>query len=138
VNDADAVPPLVAVISHMLWERHFERSPDVVGRAMKVNGVTVTIVGVAPRRFAGARTGGSQMRVWLPLSTRPQLQRTTSTLASYDDARLGLAARLAPGVRAEQARSIVEAARTSKNALRNRGQSCRRTETGVAGASTSA
>ena len=98
-NDADSAPPLVAVISHVLWERHFERSPDVIGREMKVNGVTVTIVGVAPRRFAGARTGGSQMRVWLPLSTRPQLQRTASTLTSYDDARYGLAARLQPGVR---------------------------------------
>ena len=75
-NDADPAPPLVAVISHLLWERHYERSPDVIGRSMKVNGVAVTIVGVAPRRFAGARTGGSQMRVWLPLSTRPQVQRT--------------------------------------------------------------
>jgi putative ABC transport system permease protein len=108
-NDADAAPPLVAVISHVLWERHFERSPDVIGRTMKVNGVTVTIVGVAPRRFAGARTGGSQMRVWLPLSTRPEVQRTTSTLTSYDDARLGLAARLLPGVRADQTGSTVEA-----------------------------
>ena len=97
------------MISHVLWERHFERSPDVIGRAMKVNGVTVTIVGVAPRRFAGARTGGSQMRVWLPLSTRPQVQRTASTLASYDDARLGLAARLQPGVRADQTGPTVEA-----------------------------
>ena len=68
-TDDAAAPPLVAVISHVLWESHFERSPDVIGRAMKVNGVTVTIVGVAPRRFAGARTGGSQIRVWLPLST---------------------------------------------------------------------
>ena len=108
-NDADSAPPLVAVISHVLWERHFERSPDVIGRAMKVNGVTVTIVGVAPRRFAGARTGGSQMRVWLPLSTRPQVQRTTSTLTSYDDARFGLAARLQPGVRADQTGPTVEA-----------------------------
>ena len=108
-NDADPAPPLVAVISHVLWERHFERSPDVIGRAMKVNGVTVTIVGVAPRRFAGARTGGSQMRVWLPLSTRPQVQRTTSTLTSYDDARFGLAARLQPGVRADQTGPTVEA-----------------------------
>ena len=115
-NDADPSPPLVAVISHVLWERHFERSPDVIGRAMKVNGVTVTIVGVAPRRFAGARTGGSQMRVWLPLSTRPQVQHTPSTLTSYDDARLGLAARLQPGVRAEQAGPAVEAiaARTAQ------------------------
>jgi predicted permease len=108
-DDADPAPSLIAVISHLLWERHFERSPDVIGRAMKVNGVTVTIVGVAPRRFAGARTGGSQMRVWLPLSTRPQVQRTASTLTSYDDARYGLAARLQPGVRPDQARPTVEA-----------------------------
>ncbi len=107
-NDADAAPPLVAVISHVLWERHFERSADVIGRAMKVNGITVTIVGVAPRRFAGARTGGSHMPVWLPLSARPQMQRTASTLTSYDDARLGLAARLQPGVRVDQARATVE------------------------------
>ena len=108
-NDADSAPPLIAVISHVLWERHFERSPDVIGREMKVNGVTVTIVGVAPRRFAGARTGGSQMRVWLPLSTRPQVQHTTSALTSYDDARFGLAARLQPGVRADQTGPTVEA-----------------------------
>jgi predicted permease len=111
-NDAESAPPLVAVISHVLWERHFERSPDVIGREMKVNGVTVTIVGVAPRRFAGARTGGSQMRVWLPLSTRPQVQRTASTLTSYDDARFGLAARLQPGVRADQTGPTVEAIAT--------------------------
>ncbi len=107
-NDADSSPPLVAVISRVLWEKHFERSPNVNGRTMKVNGVTVTIVGVAPRRFSGARTGGSQMRVWLPLSTRPQLQRMASTLTSYDDARFGLVARLQPGVRADQAAPSVE------------------------------
>jgi predicted permease len=79
----------------------------------------VTIVGVAPRRFAGARTGGSQMRIWLPLSTRPQVQHTASTLASYDDARLGLVARLQPGVRADQAGPTVSAiaARTAQQAL---------------------
>ena len=108
-NDADPAPPLVAVISHVLWERHFDRSPDAIGRAMKVNGVTVTIVGVAPRRFAGARTGGSQMRVWLPLGARPLVQRTAPTLTSYDDARFGLIARLSPGVRAEQTGPTVEA-----------------------------
>ncbi len=108
-NDADPAPPPVAVISHVLWQRHFDRSPDVIGRTMKVNGVTVTIVGVAPRRFAGARTGGSQMRVWLPLSMRPQVQRTAPNLTSYVDARLGLAARLQPGLRADQAGPTVAA-----------------------------
>ena len=109
-NDADPAPPPVAVISHVLWQRHFDRSPDVIGRTMKVNGVTVTVVGVAPRRFAGARTGGSQMRVWLPLSMRPQVQGTAANFTtSYADARLGLVARLQPGVRADQAGPTVAA-----------------------------
>ena len=71
-----AQPQLVAVISHVVWDRYFGRAPDVVGRTLKVNDVPVTIVGVAPRRFAGARTGGSQVRVWLPLGARPFVQRT--------------------------------------------------------------
>jgi predicted permease len=49
------------------------------------------------------------MRVWLPLSARPQVQRAVSILASYNDAPFGLVARLQPGVRAEETRSIVEA-----------------------------
>jgi predicted permease len=122
-DDADPAPPLVAVISHPLWERHFERSPDVIGRTMKVNSIAVTIAGVAPRRFAGARTGGSQMRVWLPLSTRSQVQRAAPALSSYDDARYGLVARLQPGVGMEQAKPAVEliAARAARQMITGSG-----------------
>ena len=63
-------PQLVCVISHVVWDQYFGRAPDVVGRTLKVNDVPVTIVGVAPRRFSGARTGGSLVRVWLPLNAR--------------------------------------------------------------------
>jgi predicted permease len=70
---------------------------------LKINDTTVTVVGVAPRRFSGARTGGSLMRVWLPISTRPLVQRAATDLRSYDPACLGLAARLQPGVIASQA-----------------------------------
>lgn len=107
-NDADPAPRLVAVISDALWTAHFERARDVIGRSMKVNGIEVTIVGVAPRRFAGARTGGSQMRVWLPLNTRPQVQRARPTLHDREDARFSLVARLQPGVRPEHATPIAE------------------------------
>jgi putative ABC transport system permease protein len=120
-RDADASPPMVAVISHVVWERHFASAPDVIGRSMKVNGFPVTIAGVAPRRFAGARTGGSHMRVWLPLSTRPLLQRTTPSLASYDDARFGIVARLQPGVRAEEANPTVQAIATRSSQQTTRG-----------------
>ena len=59
-----------AVISDVVWDRVFDCAPDVVGKTINVNDVTISIVGVAPKRFAGARVGGSQMRVWLPLNAR--------------------------------------------------------------------
>ena len=121
VPDEDAAPPLVAVISHVLWDRYFGGAPDVVGKTLKVNAIPVTIVGVAPRRFAGARTGGSQVRVWLPLSARRLLQPgTASDLTSYDAAVFGLVARLAPGIHVGQTLPTVQAiaARSARQSAR--------------------
>ncbi len=42
----------VAVISHRLWERDFQRVSDIVGRRVVVSGAPFTIVGVAPERFS--------------------------------------------------------------------------------------
>ena len=120
-SDTPSSPPLVAVISHVVWEKHFDRAPDIVGRTLKVNGVPVTIAGVAPRRFVGARTGGSQVRVWVPLGARPVLQRGTSfDLGSYDAATFGIVARLQPGGTPEETRPTVEAiaARAAREATR--------------------
>jgi predicted permease len=109
LRDDDPAPPLVAVISDALWARYYDRSTDAIGRTMKVNDVPVTIVGVAPRRFAGARTGGSHIRVWLPLATRPQLQRADPILTNDDAAIFGVIGRLAPGVRVEDTAPTVSA-----------------------------
>jgi predicted permease len=107
--DAGGNPPLAAVISYVVWERCFGLAPDVVGRSLKVNDTAVTVVGVAPRRFSGARTGGSQMRVWLPLNARAIVQRVPIDLTGHDSACLGLAARLRPGVARDRALPAVEA-----------------------------
>jgi len=102
--------PHVAVISHALWRRHFSRSPDVIGRTVKLNEVPVTIVGVAPPRFLGATTWGTEHRLWLPLYARAAVQRgSASALASHDSAFLGMAARLQPDVSVEQANAVVQA-----------------------------
>jgi putative ABC transport system permease protein len=109
VADEDASRP-VAVISHALWERHLASAPDVIGQVIEVNNVAVNIVGVAPRTFTGARTGGSQVRVWLPLGTRPIVQPgAAATLASHDSALFGIAARLRPSIEPAQALAAVQA-----------------------------
>jgi predicted permease len=108
-RDDAAAPELHVVISHVVWDRYYGRAQDVIGRTMRVNDVPLTIVGVAPRRFNGARSGGSQVRVWVPLNARPVVQRTAPALAGYDTAIYGLLGRLQPGVRPEQALPIVQA-----------------------------
>ncbi|HEY8468256.1 MAG TPA: ABC transporter permease [Longimicrobiales bacterium] len=55
----------VAVISHEYWERRFGRDTGVLGRTLMLNGVAVTIVGVAPPGFRGVDLGRPD--VWLPL-----------------------------------------------------------------------
>ena len=51
---AEYVPagPRVAVISHAIWQTHFQNAPDVVGRAIRLNDEPVTIVGVLPQSFS--------------------------------------------------------------------------------------
>jgi predicted permease len=103
VGDDDPAAPLVAVISDWIWSRYYGRSPAAVGSTIKVNGVPVTVVGVAPSRFAGARSGGSPVRVWLPLGTRALVQQTGEPVfTSYDVSIFGIVARLAPGVEAAE------------------------------------
>jgi putative ABC transport system permease protein len=116
-------PQLVAVISHALWERYFDRAADVIGKTVKVGEQAVTISGVAPPRFSGTAMGGSQLRLWLPLSARSVMHPGASATAftSYDSTFLGVAARLRPGVSLEQALPTVQgiAARTTTERARS-------------------
>ncbi len=62
----------IAVISYNYWTRRFARNPDVLGKALYVNGVPITIVGVAAEGFEGVEAGGST-DFWIPLQSRPEL-----------------------------------------------------------------
>ena len=59
-----AVP--VAVIAHATWRRLFNEDPAAVGQTVMVNGVSMTVVGVAPPRFSGIDKGRYDLAVWLP------------------------------------------------------------------------
>lgn len=93
--------PLVAVIAHALAERWAAGGRDVVGTTISVNGLPVTIVGIAPPEFAGThaadlldpREGPPQ--VWLPLGAAAGL-RAADALRTVGDGWLGLVGRLAP------------------------------------------
>src|SRR6476469_2221003 len=57
----------VAVVSDAFWRRALNSSDVAVGQTVVLNGISVTIVGVAERQFVGMWTD-SEADVWLPLN----------------------------------------------------------------------
>jgi predicted permease len=55
------------VISYGFWQREFNGSPDAVGHAVVVNGLPMTIVGIAPRDFQGTQPELSEDG-WIPVT----------------------------------------------------------------------
>ncbi|HSA54699.1 MAG TPA: ADOP family duplicated permease [Gemmatimonadaceae bacterium] len=98
-DDRRTDAPPHAVISHGLWMRAFGGRDDVVGQSIGANGLTFTIVGVAPPRFVGHETTENWPDVWLPLALRERLFPPDSPMGdvrnwqSWD-----VVARLAPGI----------------------------------------
>lgn len=69
-DHAGAAP--VVVISYAYWSSRFGRDPSVVGKAIVVNGVPFTLVGVAAPEFFGLLPG-HPTDAWIPLATHPQV-----------------------------------------------------------------
>ena len=70
-DDASPGQGPVAVISYGLWEREFGASPAVLGRVIKLNEVSLTIVGVNPKGFTGAKSTQQSPDIFVPMSMQP-------------------------------------------------------------------
>src|ERR1051325_11233337 len=58
--------PLVCVISDKLWQRVFNRDPNVLGKAVNFGNQPYTVIGVMPPQMFSPRT----VEVWFPLPRR--------------------------------------------------------------------
>jgi predicted permease len=99
----------VAVLSYGYWTRRFDRKQNVIGQAIFVNGVPMTVVGVAAQHFYGVESGGTATDLWIPLQNRPELNpwgvptTTNSLYGSPNWWAMMLMVRLRPGVTQAQA-----------------------------------
>ncbi len=97
----------VAVISDRLWRGKLNSDPKVIGRSLRLNGKSITIVGVAPKRFLGVFPI-APADVFVPVtsggSIAPELGG--GALHRREVAIFRVVGRLAPGV----ARTAAEAA----------------------------
>ena len=89
----DESSPSVAVLSHGLWQRAFGGAPDAIGRAVRVGGDILTIIGVMPAGIALPR----RAELWAPIPFGDPLYR------SRDAHFLRPIGRLRPGVALAQA-----------------------------------
>src|SRR5271157_642698 len=102
-RDAPGAFP-IAVISHRLWTTQFGADPGIVGRAVRINGRPLTVVGVTAPDFRGTY-GGAAFDVWVPLSMILEMGALNTWAADDWNARfLDVIVRLKPGVTIEQAR----------------------------------
>jgi predicted permease len=99
----------VAVLSYEYWTRRFVRNPSVIGQAIYIKGVPFTMIGVAPREFAGVGEG-EPTDIWIPFQTRSDLKpwgrSPGSNYSLYGSPRwlfLLMVGRLSPGVGQKQA-----------------------------------
>ena len=84
----------VAVLNELLWKNQFDADPRIVGKTIHLNGVPVTVIGVAPSGSANVLLGG----VFLPYTLEPQLDRARNLLDSPDAPWLSMSGRLRPGL----------------------------------------
>jgi predicted permease len=103
--DDDHQGRLIAVLSHAFWQRSFAGRDDALGRNLRLDGASLTIVGVAPPGFEG-EFAGNPPDFWIPLGAQPALSAGGgSTLHTRNVSWLDVMARLRPGVTAAQAQA---------------------------------
>ena len=63
----------VAVLGHGLWQRAFGGDPSVVGKPLRINGQTFTVIGITDQGYYGVSNGGffPPTDVTVPLSAQP-------------------------------------------------------------------
>ncbi|HUL81149.1 MAG TPA: ABC transporter permease [Gammaproteobacteria bacterium] len=100
-QDDELAAPLVALISHRLWQTAFGGDRAIVGRDLVVNGAPQTIVGVMPEGFEFPIGEPDAPDIWTPLRIDPAVP--------VNDHSVFVLGRLKPGVPLPQAQAELDA-----------------------------
>ena len=100
----------VAMISDGLWQREFDRSPSVLGQTITLNQTAMTIVGVNPRGFTGAKNVQQAPDIVVPISMQPVIdpKREASILNDPGLWWVNVIGRIKPGIKTSQAQAALD------------------------------
>ena len=94
----------VVVLSHAMWQQQFNGDSSVLGRAILLNGIAHTVIGVMPSGFAVP----SRCALWMPLQYGGYFSADI-TASRKGNEYVRVMARLAPGVSVDAARAELQA-----------------------------
>ena len=86
-----------AVISYSLWQARFAGDPAVAGRKIRLNGLSYSVLGVAPRGFHGTELF-YWPEIWVPMMMQPQIEARASWLDERSTWDTWIFGRIKPGV----------------------------------------
>ena len=89
--------PLIAVISHQLWQQRYGGDDNALGRAVTLDGVDYTLIGVMPEGFSFP----GRTEIWLPLGWDPSRHSRGTRI-------FGVLGRLADAVNVDQAQAEID------------------------------
>jgi predicted permease len=98
-DDRPGAPPVV-IIGHRVWTDRYGSDPEVIGRTVRANGQSATVIGVMPEGFMYP----IDQQVWRPLAAMPGMEAPDAGQRPFR-----VVARLADGVSIEQGRAELAA-----------------------------
>jgi predicted permease len=96
--------PAILVLSYGLWQRKFGGDPHIIGKQVRLDGKSATIVGVMQKEFHGQFTV-FEMDAYAPLSTAFENSLPSNFWNSRDMHLMLVLGRLKPGITIAQAQS---------------------------------
>ncbi|MDB6053323.1 MAG: efflux pump, inner rane subunit, partial [Verrucomicrobiales bacterium] len=87
------------ILTSDAWGKYFARDPGIINQVIRLNGITMTVIGVLPSAFSGVRAGNS-LDFYLLMT--PQSQFLERAATSTDHWWVRLMARLKPGAKDAQ------------------------------------
>jgi predicted permease len=91
--------PKVVVLSDKLWRGTFQADPQILGKAIMLDGESYSVIGVMPRSFDYPRS----VQLWVPIALAP------SAASDYQHSYIRVMGRLKPGVSVARAQTEMTA-----------------------------
>jgi putative ABC transport system permease protein len=107
-DDGDVSGQAAAVLQHDFWRSQYQARKTIVGETIRLNGVPVTVVGVAAPGFEGTNLG-FPIKVFVPVAMLPKIEPTDPQREDERKAWFYPFARLRPGVTLMQAEAAMKA-----------------------------